>query len=67
MLYRCTKEITDAILVGVKSTSQKGEAVGKRRTFSNSGSHESNVSERTLEQWTPKLLKEKRSYKESEV
>lgn len=29
-------------------------------TLSNSGSHESNVSERTLEQWTPKLLIEKR-------
>lgn len=29
-----------------------------RHTLSNSGSHESNVSERTFEQWTPKLLKE---------
>lgn len=30
----------------------------RSHTFSNSGSHESNVSERTLEKWTPKLLQE---------
>jgi len=27
------------------------------QTFSNSGSHESRVRERTFEQWTPKLLR----------
>lgn len=30
--------------------------VVERLTFSSSGSQESNVSDRTLEQWTPKLL-----------
>lgn len=35
-----------------------------RRTLSNSGSQESNVSDRTLEQWTPKLLKGTRRKRE---
>lgn len=40
--------------------------VFERPTLSNSGSHESSVNERTLEQWTPKLLKETR-WKEKNI
>lgn len=41
------------MLLGKK---ERGTNVLERLTLSNSGSQESKVNDRTLEQWTPKLL-----------
>ena len=36
------------------------KAITENYTFNNSGSQESSVSERTFEQWTPRLLQQKK-------
>lgn len=51
---QCTKRMNNVAPPG-----GWGGRMSCRLTLSNSGSHESNVSERTLEKWTPKLLKVK--------